>query len=315
METSTSTQSYRDILGNIGNHIKLRQKLIGKRAAIISGPLIVSLPFLVYGKELGLSENSANLYYATFFVLSFVSLWWSIILGQIFKIERVIWVDSFFDKVPLDDRQSWKLAKKLFWPSVLIGIITFMRYQLLPLLAYPLAIVGYLWIWQNIGGSWIVFAIIGVGGFIGLWVYFYLLKLRLRYINFLLVDTYDTTDFSYGGLYREAKTLNKTTKGKDFQRLFTTTLGTDVVGDLTNFTIGTVTGVITRNMGAGGKIVGSIASQYTAEIVDINKKLAQTVTFYLYYRVARQTLGKTPQTSNSALYGTPLTIEPPRETA
>ena len=302
MDTDTNTQSYRDILRNIGEHLKSRQKLILKRTGLISGPLTVTAVPLIYGGKLELEGNAAAIYFSTFFILTFLAFWWAIILGQIFKIERVIWIDSFFDKVPLDDKQSWRLARKLFWPSVVVNIISFLRYYVIPLVLYPIIVLWYIWYWQNVNGNIFIFLGIAVGGLIALWVYFYLLKIRLRYVHFLLVDTYSTPGFSYGKLYSESKTLNRTIKTDDFKRLFVTTIGTDVVGEATNFAIGTVIGAVSRNMGVGGKMAGAMVEMYSAEVVSTNKKLAQTVTFYLYYRVARATLGKNEQTVNSALY-------------
>ncbi len=302
MIDTTSTQSYRDILQNIGEHLKSRQNLILKRSALIAGPLIVTAIPLIYGEKLELKEDSAIIYFGTFFTLAFLAFWWAIILGQIFKIERVIWVDSFFDKIPLNDRESWRLARKLFWPSVLVSIISFFRYYLIPLVTYPVAVLWYIWYWQNVGGNLFVFLGISVGGLIGVWVYFYLLKIRLRYVHFLLVDTYGTPEFLYSKLFSESKMLNRTMKSSDFRKLFITTIGTDAIGDATNFTIGTIIGSVSRNLGVGGKMVGAAAEMYASEVVDSNKKLAQTVTFYLYYRVARVALGSSEQVLNNTLY-------------
>lgn len=272
------------------------------RTGLISGPLIVTAVPLIYGGKLELEGSAAIIYFVTFFILTFLAFWWAIILGQIFRIERVIWIDSFFDKVPLNDKQSWRLARKLFWPSVMVNIISFLRYYLVPLIIYPVAVLWYIWYWQNVGGNILIFLGIAVGGLIALWVYFYLLKIRLRYAHFLLVDTYGTPDFSYGRLYSDSKILNRTMKTGDFKKLFVTTIGTDVVGDATNFTIGTIIGAVSRNMSVGGQMAGAMAGQYAAEVVDTNRKLAQTVTFYLYYRVARVALGMNEQALNTALY-------------
>lgn len=308
-EQNQPSIDFKDILQNIGAQLKSRQKLIMKRVAFTSLPLIIPFALLAgiseISDEWNLSDQTMGIIAAV--LIGFIVLFalpWAIITGKIFSIERVIWIDSFFDKIALTDKQSWKMAKGLFWPTVWLNILVFFKYVLPVLLLCGAIIAGYLFlvfdktIEYNVG--------IFLGGLVAVVVgasfYFYYLNIRLRYLPFLLADTYGNQNFSYGGLFTEMKRLNKATKTKDFVKMLVVTLGTDAVETAVTGLMNAGTNAVASQLGGTGKAVAQAAGMYANQVVATNKSYAQTVTFYVYYRVARKLTFGESQSINQALY-------------
>lgn len=313
MITDTDTEakniSYKDILDNIGLHLKERQGLIAKRASFVSLPLILTVvPMIFFGeltKSMGMSAGATGfIFFILLFLVLFVGLPWAIIMGQIFKIERIIWIDSFFDKVQLTSKESWKLAKKLFWPSVLVNILVFIRYALPAIILSIGSITFYIMLSTQkvITFNWLVFMAILIGILVALIAYVFFINIHLRYLLFLLVDNYKSKEFSYRSLFKEMHSLNRTTKNSEFTKMLVTLLGMEAAESASNVVIGALSGGATSQMGGVGRAAGQATAMYASEVVATNKKYAQAVTFYIYYRVARElTYGKS-QTINHKLY-------------
>ena len=308
----TSTQqdtSYNDILGNIGTQLKERQGLIAKRVAFVSLPLILTAVPLIYFGELAKDVNiSSELKGIVFFVLLslvlFVALPWAVISGQIFKVEQIIWIDSFFDKVPLDSKASWKIAKKLFWPSVWLNIIVFLRYYVPAIVLSICSLVLYIVLIAEkvILFGWLTFLALLIGILVAFAIYVYFISIHLRYLMFVLVDSYKTKLFSYRTLFSEMCQLNHATKTSDFTKMLVTLLGIEAAENATKVVLGILNGAVTSKMSNAGKVAGQSASMYYNEVVAANKKYAQAISVYILYKTARQLVHGTTQNINHELY-------------
>lgn len=72
----------------------------------MSLPLIITAVPLIYFGELTKdvdisSEQKGVAFLMLLCLVLFAGLPWAVIMGQIFKVERIVWIDSFFDKIPL----------------------------------------------------------------------------------------------------------------------------------------------------------------------------------------------------------------------
>ena len=301
--------SYSEILGQIGQELKKRQGLIAKRVAVISLPLIISASLLIYagkiGDRYGFSDGTVTAIAIAGFASLLLTFPWALILGQVFKTERIIWIDSFFDEVVLDSKQSWKMAKKLFWPSVWLDILVFLKYYV-PVLVLSLGIIA---------GYFVLIATDVLDFQVGLFVlmlitlpilvmiYSYFVKVRLRYVPFLLVDTYGSDSFSYRALFKDSKELNRVMKSEALKKMLVVVLGAEVAENAVNTVIGVMSGLAHRAGDASG-VVGAAAGQYASEVVAVNRSYAQQVVFYIYYRLAREVHFGAAQVKNDTLYRT-----------
>jgi len=301
--------SYKDILSSIGTQLKQRQGLIAIRVAFVSLPLILTaVPLIYFGeltKDIDISnEQKGVLFVILLWLVLFIGLPWAVIMGQIFKIERIIWIDSFFDNVPLSNKESWKLAKKLFWPSILTDLIVFLRYYL-PAIVLSVGLFGLYVVltaervipfngWMLVGLMVVILA--------AFTVYAYFVNVHLRYLLFLLVDNYKTQTFSYRSLFGEMRRLNRTTKAGEFTKMLVTVLGAEAAESAISTVMGMLNGVVASHTSGVGKVATQAAAMYANEVVTTNKKYAQTITFYVFYRVARElTYGKA-QNINQEFY-------------
>lgn len=298
---------YKEIVGQIGQQLKDRQGLIAKRVAFISLPLIISATCLIYANNIGDGLNLSGGSTAVIAIIGLVTMVftfpWAIIMGQIFKIERLIWIDSFFDNEKLDNKQSWKMAKKLFFPSVKLDILIFLKYYLLAILAALGLVAGYFALIAadvfefNVG----IFILMIILLPILVMIYSYFVKIRLRYVPFLLIDTFGSESFSTKALLKESKELNKVMKSDEFKKMLVTILGAEVLESAVNTIIGTMSGASSRAGGVAGA-AGAASGMYASEVVAVIRSYAQIVVYYIYYRVARQLKYGAAQVKNETLY-------------
>jgi len=235
--------------------------------------------------------------------LMILSPWWMLVVGHIFKVERIIWIDSFFDKVPLEASQSWKLAKRLFWPSVGLDVVIFIRYYLI----FSLVLLAA-------AGTYIYLLTTGVMQFqmlplilclavtaAAIWSYVTYVQIKLRYAWFLFIDLYGQDSFSYRRMLQEMKRLNEVIKQEAFKKLLVTTLGVDTTAEAANILIGTGARALSHRGNAGnaaGFYVNTIGGEYVAIASDYSKQVA----YYMFYSVARASVYGNAQLLNTSLY-------------
>src|SRR5690349_1099067 len=121
-----NSPQYAPILEEIGKHLKERKSLLLKRSLQIMWPLFI---LFAYGTVLNnfydlksIADNHEQGLFAPIFIPLWIiwglSLIYILVMRSIFFVEKLIWIDSHFDGKNLEPRSSWKIAKKLFWPSI-----------------------------------------------------------------------------------------------------------------------------------------------------------------------------------------------------
>ncbi len=306
--------TYREIMGQMLEQLNQRKGTLFLRVLLILAPALVGMGLLMLlGSISKVADNSFTNSAAVWVImilgilLLMISPWWMLVIGHIFKIERIIWIDAFFDKITLSGSQSWRMARKLFWPSAGLDIIIFIRYYLLIYIAILGGISGYfaLLVKHSLTFQVLPFllslAIIGVT----LWLYGMYVRIKLRYIWFLFIDFQGTDRFSYGFLFSELKRLNKVYGNEAFKKLAVTSFGTDVAGEAVNALIGEASRGLAAS-GDAGKAAGFFVDTIAGESVGIAKDYAKMTAFYMYYQIARSVLYNQAQAVNSPLYSNDL---------
>jgi hypothetical protein len=301
---------YKEIMREIMKQLNNRKGTLSLRVLLVLAPVLLGIGvMLVLGQMDDVLGNSFT--ESAFFwvpeIIAILSLlispWWMLIVGHIFKVERIIWIDAFFDKVTVTGSQSWKMARKLFWPSVGLDLILFIRYYLLIYLAVLGSITGYIALSVNhtIKFQPLVFIIglIIIG--VVLWLYGTYIRVKLRYVWFLFIDFHGTEQFSYKFLFSELKKLNSVYSSEAFKKLMVTSFGTDAAGEAVNIAVGAGTRGLAA-LGDAGKAADFFINTIAGESVEIAKDYAKTTAFYMYYRIARTVLYGQAQIVNGSLY-------------
>jgi hypothetical protein len=314
--------NYQEIMRQILSQLNQRKGTLFLRVLINLAPFILgfvilyAMSFFSGGEgEASESLNAAQL--VTLFIglgmIVLVAPAWIIIAGVIFKTERTIWIDSFFDSVTLTSSQSWKIARKLFWPSVLLNFGIFFRYYALAILATILLVGGVIYAAVATEGAFpplLALAIIALT-LIGLIVYSYIIQIRLRYVWFIFLDAYGSPDFSHRAIFTQMKALNARLKEGDLQKIVLTTLGVDAVGAVADTAIDGVSRGLSM-FGGGGRMAGQLVGLVGSTMVAVVKDYSKQVSYYMFYRLARQALYGADDKGSVSLYAdvTPQQSQP-----
>jgi MFS family permease len=301
---SKELASYREILIEMGRQLKERKGILMKRILYILWPVLLGFILLYVGNklyEMGFMINESIFYYAS---IAFIFCWfvfaivWGAVIRIIFALEKRIWVDSYFDKIALTDKESWKISKKLLLPSMLMRLNLFFRFYLIPFLLY---IVAVYFLFKINDFHWSIYVLVVIGGIVLLWIYSYYLRIKLRFAWFLFLDLFGKDSFSYSKLFQEMTKLNDVHRGESFKKSLIVNLGTDTLEGVTKMTIGS----ISKGMGAMGEVgqvSGSIFRILGEETARQTSSFAKIAATYVIYRaVKNETYGES-QLINDNIY-------------
>lgn len=303
--------AYRDIIQQIGQQFKRRGKTMLLRVVWSLLPTLVALALIFLSVPITSSIDDKNipglivvgiLGLVIILLLSIAPAWF-IVIAHIFKIERIIWIDSFFDKVPLTDSESWKLAKSLFWPGLRLEIRIFFRYYFLVYLVTVGSLIAYvvLAIMHKLTFDPRLF-LIGLAITVGvLWLYTLYISIKLRYIWFIFIDLYGSPGFSHRQIFEQLGQLNTIYQQESFKKLVATSLGIDAAGNAAGSAIGLGTQGLSH-LGKAGKEASVFVNFIAAETISVTKDFSKDVAYYIFYRIARTALYGNPQLVNTGLY-------------
>ncbi len=300
--------SYAEIFKTISKQVSLRKGNLSKRALMVGLPLIVPFVFLVNADDLlpkVISESAESLYYIVVSVFIGLGLLWAGVTSRIFRVERAIWIDSYFDGVNLTGKQSWKIASKLFWSNVALSLNVFLRYYLWLLVLWIFLIVGFSFLLRADAITFSVWWYMGivVGIPTSFLVYSFYVKIRLRYLIFSFLDLYGTPEFSYRAVFKGAVAINKVTKGDSFQKTLVIMFGSEVVEFLATSAVNSSMRWSVSRMGGVGKAAGDVAGFATSQVAVALRSYTQDITYYAYYRAGRSLLyGGVNQAVNYQVY-------------
>ncbi len=303
--------TYKQMIEEMGKQLQLRKSLLFKRVLFITWPILLLIISgygfqAVYDLEtLPVEKQTWVIGVATVYIIC--SIIYSMIVGFIFEIEKRIWIDSFFDQKNLDSTTSWRIAKKLFWPGFKFRLQILWRYYLIPMGLATLIVGGivvgvFKQATMSISQDNII--MVALVSFIlliiGLTIYSYYIKTKLRYAWFIFLDTFGVS-YSFVNFVAEMEKLNTISKSETFKKSLIATVGTDSVRDLAGVAIGTLSFAMSH-LGGAGKMLGQLASVYGNELSRQATDLGNITAQYLIYRFARKELVGSEQVVNEALY-------------
>jgi len=139
MEGPTPTSpSWNEIFREIGIQMNKRSGLLTQRVLWISAPALVFF-FLIrlisnipstssWLRGLDVSDQIEIVYLMTASVIILAIT--TMVTMAISKVEQTIWLDSYFDSKNLTPQESWKIAKKLYFPWGYLQRKLFYRYYI-----------------------------------------------------------------------------------------------------------------------------------------------------------------------------------------
>ncbi len=303
-ESVFSLPKYRDIMHQVRSELDRRKGLLFGRVLLLAAPYLL-LPTLFYIivstvyklHDSALSPSQESLLAIAFIGMALVLLW-NFIIGRIFKIERILWVDSYFDEIPLSSSESWKLAASLFWPSLLLDFSIFFRYYAIPLLIAIAVAIGVTVVFQQ---SYIVYICAIILTCIGFGVYTFMIGLRLRYIWFVFIDMYGTPGYSIDAIYKQMYILSEQLQQEDFKRLIASTLTIDVTAEGADLGLNATINLIGM-MGGPFRDAARMVQYVGSLMIRASQHYAKMVSYYMFYRLARQSLYGVDNNGSTSLY-------------
>lgn len=308
MNESNMLPGYKEIFTEIGKQLSLRKTTMIKRIFLITWPIllfIIANYFInaVYDFDTFTPEQF-SVYLK--FVLPYLvlSIIYTIVIRFIFRIEKQIWIDSFFDKKDLKPSESWKISMKLFWPVFSFRARIWLQFYLFPLV---IAIALFVLIIQFIlpifiGYDMTIYSTLtlSVVFIVSLVVYGYYLKTKLRYTYFIFLDSFGK-NVSFGSMIDEMNKLNDVSKSESFKKSLLINIGADSVNSIAI----SVTGLIGNGIaqfGGAGKLVGNLVRAYGEEASRQVTELGNISAQYILYRFARKEAYGTEQEVNEDIY-------------
>jgi len=280
--------TYKDLFQNINSQLSQRAGLLAKRVLLVGWPALI---FIVLDSIFKFNNQTS-------FSILFFILIYAVILGHIFSTEKIIWIDSYFDGKNLQPKESFLIAKKLFWPTTSLRFLLFFRYFLFPFILYvslwPIFLLN-----QDITfcGMMVYFwPLLGLGILALYWLY---IDIKLRYIWFIFLDNYGKSDFSYKNLFKQMNELNQVNKLDSFKKSLAVNLGADFVENLIQFPLfKRISSIFRKSEGGTNNVVSTYSSGFIGEM----SRLAKIVANYVLYRYSREQLYKEPQIINENIY-------------
>lgn len=313
----TLPPTYSEMLKEMGTQLNARKSLLLKRVLFIIWPGLLFLVFMFIGNKIDEGTQVGNFVESIgktgIFVASAVYLLFAIIYmwiaGFLFEIEKQIWIDSHFDRKDLAPKESWNVAKKLFWPAFRLRLRIFWKYYLLPALIFVLILVGF-GFWANNSAisatyqsnTWILAAILFLVFLIAAIVYSYYIKVKIRYSWFVLIDMYKGEPFDTRVVLSQMNALNAASKSASFKKALVTEIGTDSAQVIANLAVSTIGFGISQVPGVG-QLLGGLTRAYGQELTKQAASLGKISAMYLLYRYARKELFGSEQVNNEYVYG------------
>lgn len=303
--TSIPNATYREILTEAGRHISQRKGALALRVLAYSWPTLVLVGAFTYFSEKpelleSLINEQLNLFVAVVIPWIAFSMLNMAILSSLFENEKRIWIDSFFDKQNLTTAQSWRIAKRLFWPMFAFWLEVYIRVYLMPLVLLAVVMIGAPALGISLSDSQpnqsetiaIATGTAMILGVVGFAVYVFLTELRLRFLWFIFLDNYGKKDFNVTSSIAEQDRLNKVMKMDGFKRALVVDLGSDVIDIVVQAIVNEVVlgaaSAVSKVNTVAGKITENVLGYYTKELTKQSVSLGRTAAFYILYREARQ---------------------------
>ena len=301
--------SYGQLLEEMGRQLNKRKLLLAKRIFLVVWPylLLVIVGYIFnrfYDIEAIVSANSL-LFFVCFGLYLLLAGIYSIIMRFILTIEKQIWVDSYFDNKNLEPKDSWRIARKLFWPGFKFRLRILIRFFFVPILVSLVVIIVIAYVsYQFINDSKLlpsVFISIVFLFAIGFLIYSYYLKVKLRYSWFIFLDNFGKS-YTFEMVMTDLNKLNEVSKTETFKKSLIVNLGTDTVKGIALLAVRNISRGISA-LGSTGQLFGSLFRIYGEEMTRQVTDLANISAQYMMYRFARKAAYGEEQSVNESVYG------------
>jgi hypothetical protein len=304
-ENKVQFPGYRELFKEIKNQLSERSGITLKRSLLIGWPALIIVGIIsyinVYGKKIDYS--SFILIFTVFVPLALI---YTVLLNNIFATEKLIWINSSHFNKNISNDDSWKIARKLFWPSLMMRLQLFFRYYFLPLFIYLfLCFLLFYKAGNEILGGMSFLYFFGFFLIIGpviLWFYFTYINIKLRYIWFIFIDNYGKEPFFYHDLFKEMYELNEINKAEAFRKSLAVDIGADFLQNLIGMSYGLSLKAALGQFGKRGQVFGDVASAYSSDVVAQKASLSKLAANYVLYCYSKEQLYKKPLVENEKIY-------------
>lgn len=260
--------SYKETLKEVGKQMNERKGILVRRVVLLIWPvwILVIVSYIMLwssGVETGVPNidtlSAPWFSYLFYFIILWLgfTLFWYFVMGFIFEIEQKVWVDSYFDGRNLDPKASWRVARRLFFPTVRMAFLTLIRFYLPAIIFIVIGAIIPYYAYTIGTHSPELFVLSNAAGLILAIVYCYTIHLRLRYLGFLFLDEFNPDTYSYTSILRKMRELNRIDTRDVIKRIFISDIATTSFEGMISVFTHIIESQI-RKLGRLGQLAGSL---------------------------------------------------------
>ncbi len=295
--------TFTEVAKQIFARLNERKYLLLQRALLAVWPGLVTLAvaYAFWGNAVANEDAGAELIWASVQArpmegwivgaLVVLSAVYGALANAVLSIERLVWVDSFFDGKNLTPRESLRVARRLFPSAVRLWLWSFGRYWLAPLAFLVLAPIVLLFAGYAGAFDGLFVAIAILGAFVAFAVWSYFLTVKTRNLWFLFLDHHDGERADTAAIPAELDRINRETKTKEFLKYIGSTVGVDSFAGLVKMVaqLGAQASGASRVLDR--TVLGQGVKMYGQAVAAQAQSFARTIAAYVFYRAACQRLG------------------------
>lgn len=304
---ATFTETAKQIFARLNE----RKYLLLQRALLAVWPALVTLAvaYAFWGANVS-NENGGEAIWASIQArpiegwvvgaLIVFSMVWGAVANAVLSIERVIWVDSYFDGKNLAPKESLRIARRLFPSAVRVWIWSWFRYwfpQLVFLVLAGAAIAGAAFA----GVEPVILLVAGITTLIVLAFWSFFVGVKLRNLWFIFLDHHDGAHVETRVIADELDRLNATMKTKEFAKYVLSVAGVDTLAALTKMIAALAAQASGASKFLDRTVVGQGVKIYGQAVAAQAQAFARAIAAYVFYRAARAHLGS-GQAVNERVY-------------
>lgn len=296
---------YKEMLAHAAAQVQQRAGLLSGRVFLITWPFLVLIALQYVAVSVYAESVSIQIRFSLLSIWAIFSIFYGLIAGTIFHIEKILWVDSYFDGHNLTPQQSWRIARRLLLPTFKLYFVLMLRYFIIPILFIigGIFLLGPVSNYFSVNGSNMqaVLGALGVGLFFFLpTIYIFILKIKMRFIWFLFLDTYGS-DISWKDFFSEIKKLNSVATRQSVTKTLIAEFGAGTLSGLASVLTSGLRNNIDQAV-SGGQAIGRVISFYINSVANQMAALGRNAAIYLLYLYARAEIHQNGQEINEALY-------------
>lgn len=305
----TNSTDLRQIITEIGKQLLSRKKDISSRSWTLwlAGLSMAGIYLLFFGvawiigQNFSFSPKTEEALMFIFFPLFLASLCAAgMLVYYLFYIEKIIWIDSYFDGIDLSSQKSFKIAKKIFWPYLKMDLRISAKYYLLP---WIIGLMSVLLAWflgmryLGFNKTIIIMAVLFVATL--LYTSVYIQTKKYKFAPFIFLDRFGQNK-SYASFIEELERLNNIHGDETFVKALITKIGVGSLAAITGMIASILSiGIANSAIQKGVETTINLSQEFVGQI----QEYSEIVAFYILYRYAREQEFGFKQEVNLNLYG------------